>query len=42
MGHQVQRSVGAIGGYQAIMIDHQHATISGGSDPRKDGAAVGY
>jgi gamma-glutamyltranspeptidase/glutathione hydrolase len=42
MGHQVQRSVGAFGGYQAIMIDHQHATISGGSDPRKDGAAVGY
>jgi gamma-glutamyltranspeptidase/glutathione hydrolase len=41
-GHQVQRSVGSFGGYQAIMIDDKTGTISGGSDPRKDGAAVGY
>jgi len=41
-GHKIKRDVGAFGGYQAIMIDHQHGTISGGTDPRKDGAAVGY
>ena len=41
-GHRVVRSVGSFGGYQAIRIDHVHGTLHGGSDPRKDGTAVGY
>ncbi len=41
-GHKVERAVGSFGGYQAIMIDDKHGTIHGGTEPRKDGAAVGY
>jgi gamma-glutamyltranspeptidase/glutathione hydrolase len=41
-GHQVARAVGAFGGYQAIMIDHEKGTLIGATEPRKDGAAVGY
>jgi gamma-glutamyltranspeptidase/glutathione hydrolase len=45
-GHTVHknppRAAGAFGGYQAILIDHQHDTLQGASDPRKDGQAVGY
>lgn len=43
MGHRVvDRQAGAFGGYQGIWIDWQHGTLQGGSDPRKDGCAVGY
>ena len=42
MGHTVRYSKGAFGGYQAIRIDWEHGILHGGSDPRKDGAAIGY
>lgn len=41
-GHHVERAVGSFGGYQAIMIDPKHGTLHGGTESRKDGAAVGY
>jgi len=33
---------GAVGGYQAVMIDGKTGVLMGGSDPRKDGLALGY
>jgi gamma-glutamyltranspeptidase/glutathione hydrolase len=41
-GHSVVFSPGSFGGYQGILIDWEHGTLHGGTDPRKDGAAVGY
>ena len=43
MGHRVQRSGGgAMGGYQAIMIHPETGMLHAGTDPRKDGSAIGY
>ena len=41
-GHTVVRARGSFGGYQAILIDHKTGTLRGATEPRKDGAAVGY
>ena len=43
MGHRVRRrGGGAMGGYQAIMIHPETGMLHAGTDPRKDGAAIGY
>ncbi len=41
-GHRLGTSPGSYGGYQAIQIDTEHGVLTGGSDPRKDGAAMGF
>ncbi len=42
MGHNVMVPGPAIGGAQAIRIDHEKGILIGASDPRKDGCALGY
>ena len=41
-GHQVFRTPTNGGGYQGILIDLKTQMLHGGSEPRKDGCAVGY
>jgi gamma-glutamyltranspeptidase/glutathione hydrolase len=41
-GFQVIPPKWAIGGAQAVWIDHQHGSLLGASDHRKDGCALGY
>jgi gamma-glutamyltranspeptidase/glutathione hydrolase len=42
MGHRVTKPAKPIGGSQAIWIDWDEGVLTGGSDPRKDGCAIGY
>ena len=41
-GHRIITSIGAFGGYQGILIDPKTGVMMGGSDPRKDGSAIGW
>lgn len=41
-GHTLLEAGGTFGGYQAIMVDPKTGVLMGGSDPRKDGLAIGF
>jgi gamma-glutamyltranspeptidase/glutathione hydrolase len=40
--HRVIDSPGSFGGFQGILIDPRTGVLMGGSDPRKDGLAIGH
>jgi gamma-glutamyltranspeptidase/glutathione hydrolase len=42
MGHRIVPAGEPLGGGQIIAVDHASGLLSGGSDPRKDGFALGF
>ena len=42
LGHKVTSGFGMWGGFQGILIDPKSGVLMGGSDPRKDGLAIGF
>jgi len=41
-GHSLVTQIGIFGGFQGIIVDPATGIYLGGSDPRKDGLAIGY
>ncbi len=41
-GHKLRDGRGQMGGFQGLMIDPMTGVLLGGSDPRKDGLAIGW
>ncbi|MFT4416382.1 gamma-glutamyltransferase [Fredinandcohnia humi] len=41
-GHKLVSGLDIFGGFQGILVDSQTRMLRGGSDPRKDGCAIGY
>jgi gamma-glutamyltranspeptidase / glutathione hydrolase len=41
-GHVLRGGTGMWGGFQGILIDPKSGVLMGGSDPRKDGLAIGF
>jgi gamma-glutamyltranspeptidase / glutathione hydrolase len=42
LGHKTANTDEPLGGGQAVLIDWEKGTLTGASDPRKDGCAIGY
>jgi gamma-glutamyltranspeptidase/glutathione hydrolase len=41
-GHRIINTIGSFGGFQGILFDHERGVMMAGSDPRKDGLAIGH
>ena len=41
-GHVLEHVASPLGGSQCVRIDRAEGVLIGGSDPRKDGCAIGY